>query len=80
MWSSQRRFRLAVPWGRLAAAALVAVLAGVSMFQPWASAPFSSLLRKLPAGLLVGCLLLWVVAPDWMRRLVAGRGENEEVE
>ena len=70
MWSSQRRYCLAVPWGRLAAAALVAVLAGVSLFPPWASSPFSSLLRKLPVGLAVGCLLFWVVAPDWMCRLV----------
>ena len=79
MWSSQKRFRLAVPWSRLAAAALVAVLAGVSMFPPWASAPFPSLLRKLPVGLAVGSLLLWVVAPDWMRRLISGRGKNKEV-
>ena len=78
MWSSQRRFRLTVPWGRLAAAALLAVLAGVSMFPPWASTPFSSLLRKLPAGLAVGCLLLWVVAPDWTRRIVFGIRQGEK--
>jgi O-antigen/teichoic acid export membrane protein len=72
MWSSQSRFRLPVPWGRLAAAGGISLLSGLVLSPPWAEGPLRSLLLKLPAGIALAALVMWIVAPDWMRRLSGG--------
>jgi O-antigen/teichoic acid export membrane protein len=72
MWSSQSRFRLPVPWGRLAAAGGLSLLSGLVLSPPWTESPFRSLLLKLPAGIAIAALVMWIVAPDWMRRLLSG--------
>lgn len=79
MVSAQARFPLAVPWGRLGAAAGVALAAGIAMAPPWSDGPLRSLLLKVPAGVAAAALVGWIVASDWMRRLLRGdafRGGN----
>ena len=79
MRSAQVRFPLPVPWGRLGAAAGLALAAGIAMAPPWSDGPLRSLLLKFPVGVAVAALVAWIVASDWMRRLLRGdvlRGEK----
>jgi O-antigen/teichoic acid export membrane protein len=79
MGSAQSRFPLPVSWGRLGAAAGLALAAGIAMAPPWSDGPLRSLLLKFPVGVAVAALVAWIVASDWMRRLLRGdvlRGEK----
>jgi O-antigen/teichoic acid export membrane protein len=69
MGSAQSRFRLPVPWGRLAAAGGLALAAGVAMMAPWSAGPIRSLLLKFPVGVAAAAAIAWIVAPDWVLRL-----------
>jgi len=69
MVSSQKMFRLAVPWNRLAAAGIFAVIAGVGMAPSWSESPLLSLAMKFPVGALSAVILFRVVAPDWVERV-----------
>jgi len=72
MASAQRRVRLAIPWGRLAAAAAVALAAGVATAGPWAARPLTSLGAKFPVGVAAAAVVAAIVAPDWLARLAKG--------
>ncbi len=71
MRSAQSRYRLVLPWGRLAGAGAAALAAGIPMTAPWAEGPAASLALKFPVGLLCGAVMMWIVAPDWIRRIPA---------
>lgn len=72
MASAQRRLRLAVPWGRLAAAAVAALAAGVATAGPWSANPLASLAAKFPVGVAAAAGVTAIVAPDWLARLAKG--------
>jgi hypothetical protein len=79
MGSAQSRFPLPVPWGRLGAAAGLALAAGIVMAPAWSEGPLRSLLLKFPVGVAVATLVAWIVASDWVRRILRGdllRGER----
>ena len=72
MSSAQARLRLVVPWERLAAAAGLALAAGVAMHLPWAGTAALSLALKFPVGVVCAAALMRITAPDWFDRLVRG--------
>jgi len=72
MVSAQSRVPLPVPWGRLGAAAGIALAAGIAMAPPWSYVPLRSLLLKFPVGVAAAALVAWIVASDWMRRILGG--------
>lgn len=79
MGSAQSRFPLPVPWGRLGAAAGIALGAGIVMAPAWSESPLRSILLKFPVGVAVAALVGWIVASDWVRRVLRGdvlRGEK----
>lgn len=81
MASSQKRFRLPIPWGRLGAVGMFVVVAGAGMAPSWSRSPLLSLAMKLPVGALLAVLLFRVVAPDWVERAwcrVVSRGRGGE--
>lgn len=63
--TAQAKFRLHLDWGRLAATMLVVVVAGVLLAPPWHKTALYSLLMKLPIGIAVAVIVVWMVAPDW---------------
>ena len=75
LYSAQKRYRLPLPWARLGTAAALAALGGAAMSPPWAHHPVVSLALKLPAGGVAAAALLWLGAPDWVRR-VADRARS----
>jgi O-antigen/teichoic acid export membrane protein len=77
-WSSQGRFRLPIPWGRLSAAGGIAIGGIAILYVPWAASPLTSLLLKLPAGAVCALMLMMVVAPDWVRRIFHGEFRSAE--
>ena len=83
MASSQKRFRLPIPWGHLGVLGMFVVVAGAAMAPSWSRFPLLSLAMKLPMGALFAVFLFRVVAPDWVerawRRVVSrGRGGKED--
>ena len=69
MASSQKRFRLPIPWSRLVAMGMFAVVVGAGMAPSWAGSPLLSLAMKLPVGVLSAVILFRMVAPDWVERV-----------
>jgi O-antigen/teichoic acid export membrane protein len=81
MASSQKRFRLPIPWSRLAVVGMFAAVAGAGMALSWSRSPLLSLAMKLPVGALSAVILFRVVAPDWVVRIwrkVVSRGRGGE--
>lgn len=72
MRSSQARFPLPLPWARLGAAAGLALAAGIALAPSWSAGPLLSLSMKFPFGGAAAAAIAWIVAPDWMRRLLRG--------
>lgn len=72
MQSSQRKYALHIPWQRLFITFVLVVGAGSFMSESWNGSPIFSMLLKLPVGIMVAALALFLIAPDWFRRL-AGR-------
>jgi O-antigen/teichoic acid export membrane protein len=72
MWSSQKRYYLPIPWGRLGIAGGLALVFGAAMSLPWSESALVSLCLKLPVGMVSAAALIWVVAPDWAARLIRG--------
>ncbi len=72
MRSAQGRFRLPIPWGPLAWSGSLTLLAGLVMGPPWSPSPVLSLCLKFPAGVVCAAVLMWIVAPDWAKRLWEG--------
>jgi O-antigen/teichoic acid export membrane protein len=71
-WSAQSRLYLPIPWGKLIAAAVLTLVAGVWMQAPWSPSPLRSLLVKFPAGATVATVLAGIVAPDWVKSFIRG--------
>lgn len=72
MASAQSRFRLDIPWGRLAAAGALVLSAGAAAAVPWSLHPAASLALKFPVGLGAAAAVAAILAPDWMARLAKG--------
>ena len=63
--TSQAKFRLHLDWSRLAAAVLIILPAGVFLAPSWHGTAPVSLLMKLPIGIAVAVIVVWLIAPDW---------------
>jgi O-antigen/teichoic acid export membrane protein len=72
MWSAQAEYRLPVPWAGLGVASGLTVIAGYAMAMPWSKSAAFSLCLKFPVGVVCALAVMWIVAPDWVRRLFRG--------
>jgi O-antigen/teichoic acid export membrane protein len=66
--TAQIKCPISLDWSRLAIVVAMILAAGLVMIHPWhATAPIS-LLLKLPFGLVVAAISVWITAPDWCAR------------
>jgi O-antigen/teichoic acid export membrane protein len=68
--TSQIFLRVHLDWRQLAVGLVIIAAAGVSMAPPWHRQAIISLLLKLPLGIIVAILVVWMTMPDWCRRLI----------
>jgi O-antigen/teichoic acid export membrane protein len=69
--TAQTKFSLCLDWSRLAIVVAIILTAGLFMIPPWhATAPIISLLMKLPFGIVVAAISVWITAPDWCARAI----------
>jgi O-antigen/teichoic acid export membrane protein len=66
--TAQTKFPLCLSWIRLAINIAMILAAGLVMIHPWHAAPPISLLMKLPFGIVVAAVSVWITAPDWCAR------------
>src|SRR4030095_6822873 len=66
--TAQTRFPLCLSWIRLAINIAMILAAGLVMIHPWHATPPISLLMKLPFGIVVVAVSVWITAPDWCAR------------
>jgi O-antigen/teichoic acid export membrane protein len=66
--TAQTRFPLCLSWIRLAINIAMILAAGLVMIHPWHATPPISLLMKLPFGIVVAAVSVWITAPDWCAR------------
>ena len=66
--TAQTKFPVCLGWSRLAINIAMILAASLVMIHPWhATAPIS-LLMKLPFGIVVAAISIWIAAPDWFAR------------
>lgn len=66
--ASYRVLPLPVLRRRLCACLLVALITGLVTSQPWVSSPTWDLVAKFPVGALTATLVVYLIAPEWLRR------------
>lgn len=66
--TSQTKYRIQLGWNRLATVTAIILFAGLFLAQPWHVIAPLSLLMKLPFGIAVASMTVWVIAPDWCAR------------
>jgi O-antigen/teichoic acid export membrane protein len=66
--TAQTKFPLCLGWSRLAINIAMILAAGLVMIHPWHATPPISLLMKLPFGIVVAAVSVWITAPDWCAR------------
>jgi O-antigen/teichoic acid export membrane protein len=68
--TAQIKLPLCLGWSRLAINMAMILAAALVMIPPWhATAPIS-LLMKLPVGIVVAAISVWITAPDWCARTI----------
>jgi O-antigen/teichoic acid export membrane protein len=72
MRSAQARFHLPVPWVTLGVASGLTLIAGIAMAAPWSESAVKSLCLKFPVGVACALAVMYIVAPDWVRRFLSG--------
>jgi O-antigen/teichoic acid export membrane protein len=73
MYSSQRRWPLAIPWARLGGSLAFIFFSGLVLCRPWHHKPLLSLVAKLPVGVMVAAISLQLVAPRWWAKLLPSK-------
>lgn len=68
--TAQTKFPLCLSWSRLGINMALILAAGVVMIQPWHATATISLLMKLPFGIVVAAISVWITAPDWCARAI----------
>ena len=63
--TAQTKFPLCLGWSRLAINIAMILAAGLVMIHPWHATALMSLLMKLPFGIVVAAISVWITAPDW---------------
>lgn len=67
VWVAVLRFQMIwIPWMRLLASAFAMGAAGVTLSMPWGSTALSSLVMKLPVGILLASLCIYFLAPGYL--------------
>lgn len=66
--SSQRSYRMHLPWLRLGAIATLILMFGAFMIPSWHGVALISLASKFPLGVSATLLTMWIIAPDWISR------------
>jgi O-antigen/teichoic acid export membrane protein len=59
---------ISLDWSRLAIVIAMILAAGLVMIHPWHATAPMSLLMKLPFGIVVAAISVWITAPDWYAR------------
>jgi O-antigen/teichoic acid export membrane protein len=75
--TAQTKFPLTLGWSRLAINIAIIFAAGLVMIHPWHATAPMSLLMKLPFGIVVAAVSLWITAPDWYARGIGYLYRNE---
>jgi O-antigen/teichoic acid export membrane protein len=68
--TAQTKYPLYLGWNRLAINMAIILTAGLFMIPPWHATALISLLMKLPFGIVVAAISVWITAPDWCAQAI----------
>lgn len=68
--TAQTKFPLCLGWSRLAINIAMILAVGLVMIHPWHATAPMSLLVKLPFGIVVAAISVWIMAPDWCAQAI----------
>jgi O-antigen/teichoic acid export membrane protein len=68
--TAQTKYPLELGWSRLAIVVAIILTAGLFMIPPWHVTAPISLLMKLPFGIVVAAISVWITAQDWCARAI----------
>jgi len=70
---SQRYFALWIPFKNLFIVGSITIIAGYLFSPSWCVFPMLSILLKIPAAMFCSSAILFMIAPDWVKRIVKFR-------